>query len=100
QGAGRSGQRGDPADGVAEADSAQGRQEEGEEQVLAHDVTELRVSGRSVMTSSNPIDSSTGTGWLMLAHRNHHHDRYRTLLVLLGALCAVLCLVPAAQAAG
>ena len=50
------------------------------------------------MTNADPIRSSTTTGWPMLARRTHHH--YRTLLVLLGALCAVLCLASAAQAAG
>jgi hypothetical protein len=34
----------------------------------------------------------------MPAHRHHHRHR-RALLVLLGAVCAVLCLAPAAQAA-
>ena len=48
------------------------------------------------MTTIDPIRSSTTTGWPMPAHRTHH----RTLLVLLGALCAVLCLASAAQAAG
>jgi hypothetical protein len=53
------------------------------------------------MTTIDPIRSSTTTGWPMPATRTYHHDnRRRTLLVLLGALCAVLCLVPAAQAAG
>lgn len=48
--------------------------------------------------TTDPIRSSTGTGWPMPARRTHHHCR--TLLVLLGSLCAVLCLVPAAHAAG
>jgi hypothetical protein len=50
------------------------------------------------MTAIDQVRSSTTTGWLMPAHRTHHHNR--TLLVLLGALCAVLCLAPAAHAAG
>ncbi len=36
----------------------------------------------------------------MPAHRIHHVNRRRALLVLLGALCAVLSLAPAAHAAG
>ena len=52
------------------------------------------------MTAIDPIRSSTTTGWPMPAHRTHHHNRYRSLLMLLGALCAVLCLAPAAHAAG
>ncbi len=50
------------------------------------------------MTNTDPIRSSTTTGWPMPAHRTHHH--YRTLLVLLGTLCAVLCLATSAHAAG
>jgi hypothetical protein len=50
------------------------------------------------MTDADPIRSSTTTGWPMPAHRTHHH--YRSLLVLLGALCAVLSLATSAQAAG
>ena len=51
------------------------------------------------MTTTDPIRSSTTTGWPMPAHRTHHH--YRSLLgLLLGALCAVLCLAASAQAAG
>jgi hypothetical protein len=52
------------------------------------------------MTNTDPIRSSTTTGWPMPALRTHHHNCYRSLLVLLGALCAVLCLAPAAHAAG
>jgi hypothetical protein len=52
------------------------------------------------MTSTDPVESSTGTGWPVPAPRTPHHNRSRALLVLLGALCAVLCLAPAAQAAG
>jgi hypothetical protein len=52
------------------------------------------------MTAIDPIRSSTGTGSPMSAAGTHHHNRYRTLLVLLGAVCAVLCLARAAQAAG
>ena len=52
------------------------------------------------MTTIDPIRSSTTTGWPMPAHHTHHHNRYRTLLVLLGALCAALCLAPVAHAAG
>jgi hypothetical protein len=36
----------------------------------------------------------------MPAPRTHHHKPHRALLVLLGVLCGVLCLAPAAQAAG
>ncbi len=50
------------------------------------------------MTNADPIRSSRATGWPMSAPRTHNH--YRTLLVLLGAICAVLCLASAAQAAG
>jgi hypothetical protein len=49
------------------------------------------------MTTTDHVRSSTGTGSPMPAHRRHHH---RALLVLLSAMCAVLCLASAAQAAG
>ena len=52
------------------------------------------------MTAIDPIRSSTGAGSPVSAPGTHHHNRYRTLLVLLGTICAVLCLAPAAQAAG
>ena len=53
------------------------------------------------MTTIDQVRSSTGTGSPMPAHRTHHrHNRYRTLLLALGAVCAVLFLVPAAHAAG
>jgi hypothetical protein len=51
------------------------------------------------MTTIDPIRSSTTTGSLMPALRTHQH-RYRSLLVLLGALCSVLCLPSGAHAAG
>jgi hypothetical protein len=50
------------------------------------------------MTATDQVCSPTGTGSLMPAHRRHHHHR-RALSVLLGAVCAVLCLTTAAQAA-
>ncbi len=49
------------------------------------------------MTAADQVRSSTGTGSPMPASRTH--NRYRALLVLLAAVCAVLCLAPAAQAA-
>ncbi|HEY4829953.1 MAG TPA: hypothetical protein VIH85_24535 [Solirubrobacteraceae bacterium] len=52
------------------------------------------------MTTIDQVRRSTTTGWFMPAHRTHHHHRCRALLVLLGALCAALCLAPTAQAAG
>ncbi len=52
------------------------------------------------MTAAHQVRSSTGTGSLMPAPRTHNHHRRRALLVLLGAVCAVLCLAPAAHAAG
>ncbi len=52
------------------------------------------------MTTISQVRSSTTTGWPMSAPRTHHHNRCRTLLVLLGAVCAVLFLAPAAHAAG
>jgi hypothetical protein len=52
------------------------------------------------VTNIDPIRRSTGTGSIMSAASTHHHNRYCTLSALLGALCAVLCLAPAAHAAG
>ena len=51
------------------------------------------------MTPSDQVRSSTGTGSLMPAPRTPNHRR-RALLVLLGAVCALLCVASAAQAAG
>jgi hypothetical protein len=48
------------------------------------------------MTATDQVRSSTGTGSPMPAPRTHN----RALLLLLGAVCAVLCLAPAAHAAG
>jgi hypothetical protein len=48
------------------------------------------------MTTVDQARSSTGTGWFMPAFRTRH----RILLVLLGALCVVLGMSSAAQAAG
>jgi hypothetical protein len=50
------------------------------------------------MTAIDQVRSSTQTGWLMPASRAHHH-RFRALLVLFGAVSALLCAAPAAHAA-
>ncbi len=52
------------------------------------------------MTATDQVRRSTTTGSLMPAPRTHRHNRYRTLVVLFGAVCAVLCLASAAHAAG
>ncbi len=52
------------------------------------------------MTTIDQARSSTGTGSLMPAHRSHYPLAYRTLLAVLGTVCAVLLLAPGAHAAG
>jgi hypothetical protein len=49
------------------------------------------------MTTPDQVPTSTGTGWPMPAHHTHHR---RALLLVLGAVCALLCVAPAAHAAG
>jgi hypothetical protein len=53
------------------------------------------------MTTIDQVRSSTTTGALMPTPRTHHrHHRRRAPLMALGAVCALLCVASAAQAAG